>query len=53
MARYICSYCGHVHDEAEGDPDGGVTPGTCWEDMPDDWVCPDCGQPRSAFARDI
>lgn len=52
MARYVCAYCSHVYDEAEGDPDSGIAPGTLWEDVPDDWFCPDCGQPKSAFERE-
>ena len=43
MARYQCRFCSHVYDEAEGDPDGGIPPGTKFEDIPDDWMCPDCG----------
>jgi rubredoxin len=47
--RYQCSVCGHVYDEAEGDPDTGVMPGTLWEDIPDDWRCPECGAEKSAY----
>ena len=47
--RYVCSLCGYVYDEAEGAPDGGVKPGTAFEDLPEDWVCPLCGAPREAF----
>lgn len=49
MARYVCDYCSHVYDEADGDPDNGVPPGTLWDDVPDDWICPDCAQPKSAY----
>lgn len=41
--RWQCFYCGHIHDEALGDPEHGVAPGTRMADMPDDWTCPDCG----------
>ncbi|MEN8260442.1 MAG: rubredoxin [Pseudomonadota bacterium] len=47
--RYVCSVCGHIYDEAEGDPDTGVAPGTRWEDIPEDWVCPDCGASKDEF----
>ena len=43
MTKYVCDLCGYVYDPAEGDPDNGVPPGTAWEDVPDDWVCPLCG----------
>jgi len=49
MAKWKCSVCGHVYDPAEGDPEGGVSPGTAFEDIPDDWVCPECGAPKSAY----
>lgn len=41
--RWICDACGYIYDEAEGDPDSGLTPGTRYEDIPDDWACPLCG----------
>jgi len=47
--KYICTICGYIYDPAEGDPDGGVEPGTKWEDVPEDWVCPECGAPKSSF----
>ena len=40
--KYECP-CGYVYDPALGDPDNGVAPGTVWEDVPEDWVCPICG----------
>lgn len=43
MARYVCTVCGYVYDEAEGAPDAGIAPGTKWEDVPEDFVCPLCG----------
>lgn len=49
MASYICTVCGWVYDEAKGDPDSGIKPGTLWKDVPDDWVCPVCGAAKSDF----
>ena len=43
MKMYICIICGWIYDEEEGCPEDGIKPGTKWEDVPDDWVCPDCG----------
>ncbi len=48
-ARYQCLVCDHIYDPAEGDPDGGIEPGTLFEDIPDDWVCPVCGAAKSDF----
>lgn len=47
--QYICLVCGYIYDEANGDPDGGLPPGTRFEDIPDDWVCPDCGVSKTDF----
>lgn len=46
---WICERCGMVYDPAEGDPDGGIAPGTAFEDIPDGWVCPVCGARKSDF----
>ena len=46
---WMCLICGWVYDEAAGIPDEGIAPGTRWADIPDDWVCPDCGTPKSGF----
>ena len=43
MKKYVCDVCGYVYDEAAGDPDNGIAPGTKWEDIPEDFVCPLCG----------
>ena len=40
---FICVQCGFEYDEAKGWPEDGIEPGTRWEDIPDDWSCPDCG----------
>lgn len=47
--RYQCQICGFVYDEALGHPESGLAPGTRWSDVPPSWVCPDCGNPKSAF----
>ena len=49
MKKYICTVCQWVYDPAIGDPDNGVEPGTAWEDVPDDWLCPECGVPKDLF----
>ncbi len=48
-AKYQCLVCDHIYDPAEGDPDGGIAPGTAFVDIPDDWVCPVCGAEKSDF----
>ncbi|WP_373025352.1 FAD-dependent oxidoreductase [Thioalkalivibrio sp.] len=47
--RYICKVCGYIYDEAKGDPDSGLAPGTRFEDIPDDWYCPDCNVTKADF----
>jgi rubredoxin len=47
--RYRCTICGHIYDPAEGDPDAGIAPGTAFEDIPNDWCCPDCGATKADF----
>ncbi len=49
MKKYVCSVCGFVYDEAEGLPDQGINPGTKWEDLPEDFVCPMCGVGKDMF----
>lgn len=49
MIEYICPACGYVYDENVGDIDNGIEPGTSFEDLPDDWICPICGLPKSEF----
>ncbi|MDR1616250.1 MAG: rubredoxin [Syntrophomonadaceae bacterium] len=49
MKKYVCSICGYVYDPAAGDADSGIAPGTAFEDIPDDWVCPDCGVGKDMF----
>lgn len=47
--RWICEACGWIYDPAEGDPDGGIPPGTPFEKIPDDWLCPVCGAEKGDF----
>ena len=47
--KYVCSVCGYEYDEALGDPDNGVAPGTAWADVPEDWVWPLCGVGKDQF----
>ncbi len=49
MKKYKCLMCGYIYDPAKGDPDNGVEPGTVFEDLPDDWICPDCGVGKEEF----
>jgi rubredoxin len=51
MAKYACSVCGFVYDEAKGIPEAGIAPGTTWEELPEDWVCPLCGAAKSEFEK--
>lgn len=47
--KYICLLCGFIYDEELGWPGDGIEPGTRWEDIPDDWMCPDCGAMKNDF----
>lgn len=49
MKKYMCNLCEYEYDPNDGDPDNGVDPGTSWEDVPDDWVCPVCGAGKEEF----
>ena len=51
MVRYVCSGCFYTYDPDEGIPDMGIKPGTPFEDLPDDWICPACGLPKEEFRR--
>ena len=51
MAKYECTVCGYIYDPELGDPDNDIDPGTPFEDLPEDWVCPDCGAPKSDFQK--
>lgn len=49
MKKFECSVCGYIYDPEVGDPESGIAPGTPFEDLPDDWVCPVCGADKSMF----
>lgn len=51
MQKYRCTVCGYVYDPEAGDPDSGINPGTSFESLPDNWVCPVCGAPKDAFEK--
>jgi len=51
MAKYKCTVCGYIYDPEKGDPDGNIKPGTAFEDIPDDWVCPVCGAAKDQFEK--
>jgi rubredoxin len=49
MTKYVCIACGYIYDPEIGDPDNGVNPGTSWENVPEDWLCPLCGVGKDQF----
>ncbi len=49
MKKYRCLMCGYIYDPAQGDPEHNVPPGTAFENLPDGWVCPDCGVGKDEF----
>jgi Rubredoxin len=49
MKKYICLVCDYIYDPEKGDPDTGIEPGTAFEDLPDDWTCPNCGVGKEDF----
>lgn len=51
MDKYVCDACGYEYDHATGDPDNGIAPGTAFEDLPADWVCPVCGVGKDMFSK--
>ena len=50
MKKYVCDVCGYIYDEETVDPENGIEPGTKWEDVPDDFVCPLCGVGKDQFS---
>lgn len=52
MKKYVCNICGWVYDEAAGDQDHGIAPGTKFDDLPDDFVCPLCGVGKDDFSEE-
>ncbi len=49
MDKYECTVCGYIYDPEDGDPDNNIEPGTAFEDISDDWVCPVCGATKDQF----
>jgi rubredoxin len=52
MDKYVCEICGYVYDPYVGDPNNGVDQGTEFDDIPDDWVCPECGASKDEFEKE-
>ncbi len=51
MTKYRCTVCGYIYDPQKGDPVGNIKPGTSFEDLPDTWVCPECGVGKDMFEK--
>ena len=51
MAKWECLVCGYIYDPEEGDPENDIEPGTSFEDLPEDWVCPQCGAGKDQFEK--
>ena len=51
MAKWQCQVCGYIYDPEDGDPDHGVNPGTPFENLPDNWVCPSCGAKKDMYKK--
>ncbi|UCG29129.1 MAG: rubredoxin [candidate division WOR-3 bacterium] len=51
MAKYKCTVCGYIYDPEKGDPDSGIKPGTSFDAIPDEWVCPVCGVGKDQFEK--
>jgi rubredoxin len=49
MRKWQCAVCGFVYEEEKGLPDEGISPGTSWDDIPDNWQCPECGVTKAEF----
>jgi len=52
MSKYRCTVCDYIYDPTQGDPDSGVQPGTAFESLPDEWVCPVCGADKTQFVKE-
>ncbi|MDD3155069.1 MAG: rubredoxin [Victivallaceae bacterium] len=50
MKKYVCDLCGYIYDPAVGDPSNNIPAGTAFEDLPADWVCPECGASKDEFS---
>jgi rubredoxin len=51
MDKWICMLCGYIYDPDIGDPEGGISPGTAFEDLPEGWACPVCGASKDSFEK--
>jgi len=51
MEKWECTACGYIYDPEKGDPDNGIHPGTPFEELPDNWVCPQCGVSKDFFQK--
>jgi rubredoxin len=51
MDKWQCIICGYIYDPAVGDPDNGISPGTSFEQLPDEWLCPECGAEKDQFEK--
>lgn len=51
MDRYKCEVCGYIYDPEKGDEEGDISPGTAFEDLPDDWICPVCSVDKDGFEK--
>jgi len=51
MVKYRCTVCSYIYDPAAGDSTQGINPGTAFEDLPDTWVCPECGVGKDMFEK--
>jgi len=51
MDKWVCDVCGYIYDPEKGDPDNSIDSGTAFEDIPDDWVCPECGAGKDEFSK--
>ncbi len=51
MDKYVCTVCGYVYDPEKGDPTQSIAPGTAFENLPEDWVCPECGVGKDLFKK--
>ena len=49
MRKFQCALCGYLYDPEKGDPDQDIAPGTAFQDLPDNWVCPQCGAAKEEF----
>ncbi len=51
MDKYVCTVCGYIYDPEKGDSSQGIAPGTAFEELPGDWLCPECGAAKDAFEK--